>query len=64
MNSKFLELSEKANIKWDDNNSCRISKLELQKFGEQIALECIAIANTKITGRGTAMQIEVVFDIV
>jgi hypothetical protein len=63
MNSKFLELAKKANINWDDNDSCHISKLELQKFGEQIVSECIDIANTKITGRGTAMQIEVVFNI-
>ena len=61
MNTKLLELAEKANINWDDNDSCHISKLELEKFGEQIIAECINIANTKITGRGTAMQIEADF---
>jgi uncharacterized protein YaiI (UPF0178 family) len=61
MNNKLLELAEKANIKWDDADACHISKLELEKFGEQIIAECINIANTKITGRGTAMQIEAAF---
>jgi len=61
MNSKFLELAKKVNINWDDADSCRISKLELEKFGEQIIAECINIANTKITGRGTAMQLEADF---
>jgi hypothetical protein len=61
MNNKLLELAEKANIKWDDADECHISKLELEKFGEQIIAECINIANTKITGRGTAMQIEAAF---
>jgi hypothetical protein len=61
MNNKFLELAEKANINWDDADSCYISKLELEKFGKQIVAECIDIANTKITGRGTAMQLEADF---
>lgn len=63
MNSKFLELAEKTNISWDDNDSCQISKLELKKFGEQIVTECIDIANQKMTGRGAALQIKVIFDI-
>ena len=61
MNSKLLELAKKVNINWDDTDSCYISKLELEKYGEQIIAECINIANTKITGRGTAMQIEADF---
>ena len=61
MNSKLLELAEKANINWDDNDSCHISKLDLEKFGEQIVSECIDIANTKMTGRGAALQMEVNF---
>jgi hypothetical protein len=63
MNSKLLELAEKANINWDDNDSCHISKLDLEKFGEQIVSECIDIANTKMTGRGAALQMEVNFSI-
>ena len=61
MNNKLLELAEKANINWDDNDSCHISKLDLEKFGEQIVSECIDIANTKMTGRGAALQMEVNF---
>ena len=61
MNSKLLEIAEKANINWDDNDSCHISKLDLEKFGEQIIAECIDIANTKMTGRGAALQMEVNF---
>jgi hypothetical protein len=56
MNNKLLELAEKANISWDDTDSCHISKLELEKFGEQIISECINIANTKMTGRGAALE--------
>jgi hypothetical protein len=63
MNSKFLELAKKVNIDWDDADSCYISKLELEKFGKQIVAECIGIANTKMTGRGTAMQLEANFSI-
>jgi hypothetical protein len=63
MNSKFLELAKKANINWDNADSCHLSKLDLEKFGEQIVAECICIANTKMTGRGTAMQIEANFSI-
>ena len=61
MNNKFLQLAKKANIRWDDTDSCHISKLDLEKYSEQIIAECINIANTKITGRGTAMQIEADF---
>lgn len=61
MNNKLLELAKKANINWDDADSCHISKLDLEKYSEQIIAECINIANTKITGRGTAMQIEADF---
>lgn len=61
MNSKFLELAEKANINWDAKESCHISKLELEKFGELIVTECIDIANTKLSGRGAGLQIEVNF---
>jgi hypothetical protein len=63
MNIKFLELAKKSNIDWDDADSCYISKLELEKFGKQIVAECIGIANTKMTGRGTAMQIEANFSV-
>jgi len=61
MNNKLLELAKKVNINWDDTDSCYISKLDLEKYSEQIIAECINIANTKITGRGTAMQIEADF---
>ena len=63
MNNKLSELAKKANIRWDDTNSCHISKLDLEKFGEQIVAECINIANQKMTGRGAALQMEVIFDI-
>ena len=63
MNSKFLELAKKANINWDDTDSCHISKLDLEKFGEQIVAECVSIANTKMTGRGAALQLEANFSI-
>jgi hypothetical protein len=63
MNSKFLELAKKANINWDDSDSCNISKLELEKFGDQIVTECIDIANTKMTGKGAALQMEANFSI-
>jgi len=63
MNNKLLELAEKANINWDDTDSCHISKTELKKFGEHIVAECIDIANTKMTGRGAALQMEVDFSI-
>jgi hypothetical protein len=63
MNNKFLELAEKANINWDDADSCYISKLELEKFGKKIVAECIDIANAKMTGRGAALQMDVDFSI-
>lgn len=63
MNSKLLELAKKVNINWNDMDSCHISKLDLEKFGEQIIAECIEIANTKMTGRGAALQMEVNFGI-
>ena len=61
MNSKLLELAKKVNINWDDTETCHISKLDLEKYGEQIIAECIDIANTKMTGRGAALQMEVNF---
>jgi len=63
MNSKFLELAKKVNIDWDDADSCYISKLELEKFSKQIVTECIDIANTKMTGKGAALQREANFSI-
>jgi uncharacterized protein YaiI (UPF0178 family) len=63
MNSKLLELAKKVNINWNDADSCNISKLELEKFSEEIITECINIANTKMTGRGAALQMEVDFSI-
>ena len=61
MNNKLLELAEKVNISWDDTDSCHISKIDLEKFGEQIVSECINIANTKMTGRGAALQMKIYF---